>query len=129
MEELEKKIKESYIDYIQVHKKRPKNIEELMAKTDSDAAAFYEVFHSFQELEKLIWKDFIDITLTSIQSGEEYMAFPVKDKLQVFYYTLFNVIQPYRDFVIFCFDDAPFWEVVPSSLSLFQEKFGFLHKI
>ena len=130
MKELEKKIRESYINYILEHKKRPQSIASFMGNLDQNIdsdpeATFYKFYNSFSEIDKLAWKEFFDITINSIQSEEEYMSFPVMDKLQVFYYTLFNVIKDYRDYVTFIFEDAAFWEFTPNALSLFHENFKF----
>lgn len=125
MKELEKKIKESYIDYISEHKKRPYSLSSFMQAIEHEEADFYRCFHSLQELEKLIWKDFFEITRNSIQAADEYEEFPVMDKVKVFYYTLFNVMQPSRDFAIFSFNQADFWEITPSCLSMFCENFEF----
>ena len=130
MENFEKKIRESYIHYINQHRKRPSSIASLMKNMEENdvlepEATFYAHYNSFSEVDKLAWKDFFDITLASIQSGEEYMSFPVMDKLQVFYFTLFNVLKDQRNYVIFTFDNAPFWEVCPDGLSLFHETFNF----
>lgn len=130
MKEIEKKIRESYLHYIEQHKKRPSSITSFMKNIDDldvsePESTFYTYYNSFSEIDKLAWKDFFDITLASIQSGEEYMAFPVMDKLQVFYYTLFNVLKDHRNYVQFTFEDAPFWEFNPSGFSLFHENFKF----
>lgn len=133
MKELEKKIRESYIQYIQQHKKRPSSVEFFMKNLEEKEvyepeSTFYKYYNSFSEIDKLAWKEFFDITLNSIQSEEEYMSFPVMDKLQVFYFTLFNVIKEYRAYITFTFDDAAFWELTPSALSLFHENFKFFSK-
>jgi len=125
MKELEKKIREHYINYINEHQKRPSSIPKFMESIEETDATFYKYYHSFAEIDKLAWKEFFDVTLASIQSGEEYMAFPVSDKMQVFFFTLFNVLQENGVYVKFTFEDTQFWEFTPSCLSLFHENFNF----
>ncbi|MEM9831833.1 MAG: TetR family transcriptional regulator C-terminal domain-containing protein [Bacteroidota bacterium] len=99
-QDLGKKLKEAYIDYLLEHGKAPPSVYQFMKMQKKKEADFYEYFNSFSALEKEIWKGFIDETLEQIQSDATYMEYTVREKLLAFYYTMIEVLKNNRSYVM-----------------------------
>lgn len=65
-----------------------------------EEAAFYNHFSSLGAINKQIWKDYFDITLSRLSSDEVYLNYTVREKLLAFFYTLFELLKEDRSYII-----------------------------
>ncbi|NTW26036.1 MAG: TetR/AcrR family transcriptional regulator [Lentimicrobium sp.] len=93
-------ITDAYINYILTKGKRPASVYEFAEKLKIEEQEFYNLFGSFDGLEKSIWSDLIKTTLETLSASKEYQSYPVKEKLLTFYYTLIEVLKKNRSFIL-----------------------------
>ena len=61
---------------------------------------FYTHFESFEDLDKAIFKIFIDISIATLAESPDFITFNKKDKLLSLYYTLFENLTLNREYVL-----------------------------
>ena len=105
--DLGEKLKEAYIDYLLEHGKTPPSVYQFMKMQKKKEEEFYNYFNSFSDLEKEIWKGFLDETLTRVQGEAVYMEYSVREKLLAFYYTMIEVLKSNRSYVILRIGEMP----------------------
>jgi hypothetical protein len=93
-------ISAAYIDFILNKGHRPVSVYEFTKKIKIEEQEFYNLFGSFEGLEKSIWAGFVHSTLDALSSSKEYNAYPVKEKLLTFYFTLIEVLKKNRSFIL-----------------------------
>jgi len=94
------KITAAYIDYILTKGRKPVSVYEFVSKLKIEEQEFYNLFNSFEGLEKNIWAGFVQTTLDTLSASEEYNSYPVKEKLLTFYYTLVEVLKKNRSYIL-----------------------------
>ena len=105
--DLGEKLKEAYIDYILDPGTPPPPEYQFMKMQKKKEEEFYNYFNSFSDLEKEIWKGFLDETLTRVQGEAVYMEYSVREKLLAFYYTMIEVLKSNRSYVILRIGEMP----------------------
>lgn len=93
-------ISAAYIDFILNKGHRPVSVYEFTKKIKIEEQEFYNLFGSFDGLEKSIWAGFIHTTLGALSGSKEYNDYPVKEKLLTFYFTLIEVLKKNRSFIL-----------------------------
>lgn len=123
MNKTQDKILSKYIDFIQLHKKRPKSIEAFMEELNMKKTTFHKYFSSFKQLEKEFWRsNFIEV-LQNIQKQEVYNSYSVNEKLLAFYFSWIEGLKVYREFVTFSLSEERVYELYPDSFELFKRDF------
>lgn len=89
-----------YMDTVVVHEGNPFTVEELANTYNFRPEAFYEHFDSFGNLNKTIFRIFIDDAIVVLSQSTEYVGFSKKDKLLSLYFTLFENLTLNREFVL-----------------------------
>ncbi len=91
---------DSYIEFVLSEGKRPASIPDFTKKIKIEEQEFFNLFGSFESLEKSIWASQVKTTLDLLAASKEYHSYPVKEKLLTFYYTLFEVFKENRSFIL-----------------------------
>ena len=78
----------------------PFTVEELGASYDFTPATFYSHFEGFDQLNKVIFRIFIDNAIEVLEQNMDYEGFTKKDKLLSLYFTFFENLTLNREFVL-----------------------------
>jgi hypothetical protein len=90
-----------YMDWVLSKSEKPKSIYAFCKDCKMSEQDFYTHFGSFETLEKRVWLAFFEHTFSVIQKNPDYEAYPSKDKLLTFFYTLFELLTANRSYVLF----------------------------
>lgn len=104
IEDIASGIVETYKEYLLIHGKKPNSVFEFCNSIKVTETEFYYHFSSFDVLEKSIWTGFLLTTLETLKASGEYAAYPVKEKLLSFYFTLVEVLKKNRSFILLMSD-------------------------
>jgi len=96
----------------------PFTVEDLAEAHNFTPKAFEAHFESFDDLNKAIFKIFLDNALAVLAETPDYFGFSKKDKLLSLYYTLFENFTLNRDFVLLTIKS---YGLNLNTLSLFNE--------
>ena len=91
----------NFMNDILVHNEEPKNIYIFCEKHAISEADFYSFFGSFDTLKQEIWVKFFENAIASIDKDEAYKNFTDKDKLLALYFTLFEIMNLNRSYILF----------------------------
>ncbi|MEO5979449.1 MAG: TetR family transcriptional regulator C-terminal domain-containing protein [Chryseolinea sp.] len=119
----EVKIKTAYVDYLLTHGKRPASIYKFCVDLGIKEDAFYTYVGSFDGLEKLVWKGFIDKVIHQLQGDESFSSFTTREKVLTFYYALLEELKQHRSFVLFQLEDLSRPVLVPEYIKSFKTSF------
>ncbi len=92
----------AYMMYVLENNTQPTSIYMFASDNDMQENDFYKHFTSFETLEKEIFKEFFNQTITVLEENEEYQEFNPQNKILSFYYTFFEVLTRNRSYVMFC---------------------------
>jgi hypothetical protein len=98
------KICESYKEYISEHGEKPNSIFAFAKLSKMTEAEFYQFANSFEQLDGIIWTEFITETISKLDTDETYHQYSVREKLLAFYYTLIETLKENRSFVLMGFN-------------------------
>jgi hypothetical protein len=93
-------IKEAYKLYLLENGKKPVSVYKFSKENGMTEAEFFNEYNSFELIDREIWKDLLDETITRIKSDEVYNQYSVREKLLSFYYTLIEVLKQNRSYVL-----------------------------
>src|SRR5690606_35609669 len=65
-------LKEQFLEHIKLNKKRPSSVYNFTKFLDVKSKEFYNFYGSLSKLEKDIWKDLLDSTLTRLAKEPAY---------------------------------------------------------
>ena len=126
MEDLEKEIRDAYVSFVSENKKRPDSVRHFMASIDKDESIFFRYYHSFSELDQIVWKEYFDSTRQRMETEEVYQEYSVREKMLSFCYTLMEVLKHDRAYVVFSFKNAENKVFTPKFLDFFEKNFKML---
>ncbi|MEO9077056.1 MAG: TetR family transcriptional regulator C-terminal domain-containing protein [Gelidibacter sp.] len=90
-----------YMDYVLEHGAQPKSVYIFAKANNFEESKFYEHFGTFEAVEKRIFRELFDNTLTLLHKSEEYQIFDARNKLLSFYFTFFENLTANRSYVVF----------------------------
>ena len=91
---------------------------------------FYSSFGSFQGLERAIWKDLMDATISRLTHDKAFGGFSAREKVLALYYTLMEELMRDRSYAVFKLNAIGRLDIVPSFLRDFKESYkGFMVSI
>lgn len=96
---------EAYMEYVLQHEQEPKSVYKFTKDLKIKDADFYKQFGSFKGLKQHIWDSFYDNTIQVISQAEGYDDYSNREKMLIFFYTLFEVLTANRSYVLFTLDD------------------------
>jgi hypothetical protein len=100
-------IKKVYIDYVLTEGRQPKSVYIFAKKNKMSEAEFYGYFGSFDALEKTIWADFANNTITEIKTQEVWPAYTAREKALSFFYSFFEQLKSSRSFAVYSIKQQP----------------------
>lgn len=90
-----------YMEYVLENEHLPKTVYRFCKDNNLTEDQFYEFFGSFEGLQKGIWNQFYDNTMSLIVRSPEFDAFTNREKLLTFYFTFFEMLTANRSYVLF----------------------------
>ncbi len=117
------KLKKAYIEHILEHGNRPASIFKFVKELKIKEEAFYENFNSFDTLEKELWRDWLQETITAIKAEEVYAGYSAREKLLAFYFTFIEVLKSNRSFILLTVKKTIKPEFTPAHLKEFRKDF------
>ncbi len=117
------KIKSAYKTYVLEHGKQPASVFQFSKINGMTEDVFYQHYNSFGALEKVLWKEFMDETLSKLHGDAVYRQYTVREKLLSFYYTWIEVLKTNRSFVLYTLNLINPKEGSPEVLKLFKREF------
>ncbi len=96
---------EAYTNYILEEGKRPLNVFKFCKSLKIEENDFYQIFGSFDAIEKYIFNHFFDETIKVLHKNKEFKDFSSKDKLLSFYYTIIENFTANRSIVLYLLDN------------------------
>src|SRR5690606_13732442 len=90
---------EHYIDYVLTHSEQPKSVYNYSKSLGISEAEFYQLFASFDAIERAIWSASIVETLDTIRQQEGWANYTAREKVLSFFYSYVEVLKRQRSFV------------------------------
>lgn len=94
------KIINQYMDFVLTNENPPKSIYQFCKTIEIEESEFYKNFNSFEILEEEIYSEFHHITINLLKNDEAYQTLDNKNKLITYYYTIFEMFNANRSYVI-----------------------------
>ncbi len=91
----------AYMEFVLEHDSPPKNMFSFAKQLDIAESEIYQLFGSFEAIEKRIFKAFFDNTTLLLQKDKDYVGYDAKNKLLSFYFTFFEVLKANRSYVVY----------------------------
>ena len=123
-EDLAERLKQQYKEYVLLNGKEPGSVFLFTKELDLREEDFYSHYGSFAGIESTIWQEFMDDTVSSLQSEKIYAQYSSRERLLAFYYTLIERLKRDRSYVKFTVDtkmQKP--DLMPSFLRKFRDQF------
>jgi hypothetical protein len=117
------KIEAVYKNYLLTEGKQPPSVYKFCLDLGISENDFYSQFGSFEAIDRKIWKDFIDVTVSRLHADKSFRDFNTQEKVLTFYYTLFEELKANRSFVLMQLQPFRKIELVPSFLKDFRKSF------
>lgn len=114
---------QEYIKYVLENGKQPSTVYQFTKSLGFEEKEFYEYFNSFNAIERLIWKGFIDQTIDQIESEEIYNQYTVREKFLAFYFTIIETFKNNRSFIIYSLGRFKKTDTNPEVLKDLKEQF------
>lgn len=95
-----KLIREAYMKYWLENGRKPVSIYSFCQQLETTEAAFYELYSSFEALEKDIWRAFFEETLANLKADETYQGYSVREKLLAFYFLWVQRLRENRSYIL-----------------------------
>ncbi len=94
------KIKNAYVEYVLENGYAPASIFKFVKELKLTEDVFYDFFNSFENIERTVWKDLFEDTISSIQADEVWDEYSVREKMLAFYFTLVEKMKANRSFIL-----------------------------
>jgi AcrR family transcriptional regulator len=117
------KIKSAYQEYLLIQGKRPASVYKFCLDLGIKEEVFYSQVASFDALERLIWKEYIDTTIQRLEADPSFAEFRVREKILAFYFTLLELLKQHRSFILFQLSEHRRLEITPFFLKDFKTSF------
>jgi len=89
-----------FMDYYLEHSETPKSVHQFAKINNFHERDFYTYYGSLRGLEKDIFQNFFDQTVSLLVESDEYESFDPRNKLLSFYYTFFEILGANRSYVL-----------------------------
>ena len=97
---------ENYIDYVLTHGEQPKSVYTYSKSLGISEAEFYQMFASFDAVERAIWSAAIVETIDTIRQQEVWTSYTAREKMLSFFYSYVEVLKRQRSFVSYSLNDS-----------------------
>ncbi len=116
-------IRKAYIEYILTHGHEPPSIFQFAKELKLAEEDIYGYYNSFSSIEKDIWHQYFNTTIHALESESVYAEYSIREKLLAFYFTLFEVLQKNRSYVLVSLKHLRKGDVNPRFLKVFKLDF------
>jgi AcrR family transcriptional regulator len=99
-------ITENYIDYVLTHGEQPKSVYNYSKSLGISESEFYQLFASFDAIERAIWSATIVETIDTIRQQEVWSTYTSREKMLSFFYSYVEVLKQQRSFVKYSLKDS-----------------------
>lgn len=124
------RITKAYKEHLLLQGVQPASVYKFCLDLGITEEEFYSHFGSFEGVEKGIWKQFVDETISRLQGDNSFAAFSAQEKVLAFYYTLLEILNANRSLAILQLGKSRKLEMTPPFLKDFQKSFeDFIGKI
>lgn len=117
------RIHKAYMEYLLTHGVRPVSVYKFCLDAGFTEQEFYDLFGSFESLERSIWKGFIDKTTGRLQADGSFSGFTAREKILAFYFTLLEELRAHRSFILLESHTLRRLEITPAFLKDFKTAF------
>lgn len=94
-----KQVVDAYVSYIVDQDEQHQSEEDFISTLGIEDSTFYNNYRSFSDLDQYVWQSFIEETLSILQADVTYQQYGASERLLAFYYTHFEVLHQYRDYI------------------------------
>ncbi len=98
-------IVDAFMDYLLEHEHEPKSVYKFAKDLKIKESDFYSHFGSFKGLKQHIWHTFYQNTIDVISKADGYENYSSREKMLIFFYTMFEVLTANRSYVLFTLDE------------------------
>lgn len=91
----------AYMDHVLEHGEEPKTIYKFCKDLKIEESEFYQFFGAFDNVKAGIWNAFHTNTLAVLHMDSDYEAYPNKDKMLSYFFTMFEMLTANRSYVLF----------------------------
>ncbi len=116
-------IRESYIEYILTHGNEPPSIFQFAKELKMKEQDIYAYYNSFSSIEKDIWHQYFNATTAMLEAEPVYAEYSIREKLLAFYFTMFEVLQKNRSYVLVSLKHLRKGDINPGFLKVFKLDF------
>lgn len=93
-------IREAYAKYYLENGKSPVSVYSFCQQLNTSEAVFYEIYSSFEAIEKDIWLSFFEQTLEHLKEDETYRNYSAREKLLAFYFLWVQQLLKNRSYIL-----------------------------
>lgn len=94
------KIASMYMNFRLENNDKPKSVYQFAKANGFDETEFYSFFASIENVEKEVFKIFLEKTVELIQKDGNYEKYDMKTKMLSFYFTFFELLSANRSYVV-----------------------------
>lgn len=117
------KIKNAYIEYVLENGHAPASIFKFVKELKLTEDVFYDHFNSFENIDRIVWKDLFHDTVSAIQSEEVWDQYSVREKMLAFYFTIVEKMKANRSFILQTVPKTKKPDMNPYYLDLIKDDF------
>lgn len=88
------------MDYWLQNGKKPVSVFAFCQSLSLSEVDFYDLYSSFDAIEKDLWRSWFEETVAKLQSDEAYARYSVRDKLSAFYFAWVQHLRGYRSYIL-----------------------------
>lgn len=96
----------AYMNTVLETEEWPKSVYKFCKENNITEAVFYNHFASFQSLQKGIWREFFDHSISLMHKTKGFDGYGNKEKMLAFFYTFFELLSANRSYVLFALNDT-----------------------
>lgn len=116
-------IRDAYKKYWLENGKKPVSVYAFCQQLQLPETTYYDLYASFEALEKDIWKSFFDATLEKLKDDETYRKYSVREKLLAFYFLWVQQLRENRSYILLQKDKYMIPGITPDNLDAFRNTF------
>lgn len=94
------KIVSMYMNYTLENNDKPKSVYHFTKMNNFSEAEFYNFFGTMENVEKEIFKMFLEKTVELLHKDKDYENYDMKSKILSFYFTFFELLTANRSYVV-----------------------------
>lgn len=129
-EAIDEKIVSAYRNSLLMEGKRPVSVYKFAMDIGIAEDEFYNLFGSFDGLDKFIWDRLIQKTVNRLEADDSYPAFSAREKILAFHFTLAEELKAQRSLIVYYLGLSPRLELVPWFLKSFKTHFdGYVQNV